>query len=128
EWCGGPRLILGVRGDCCMSVRPLKSVLAALVFTVSAGAVAAARTPGKPQTKGSPRAAAPAASTQNRVVDYNRDVRPILAENCFACHGADGNKRQANLRLDQAQSAFAVLASGHAAVVPGKPNASELVK
>lgn len=40
------------------------------------------------------------------VVDFNREVRPILAENCFYCHGQDGNKRQGELRLDQRQAAL----------------------
>ena len=40
------------------------------------------------------------------VVDFNREVRPILAENCFYCHGQDGNKRQGELRLDQRQVAL----------------------
>jgi len=38
-------------------------------------------------------------------VDYNEDVRPILSENCFYCHGPDGNKRKAKLRLDVREAA-----------------------
>ncbi len=59
-------------------------------------------------------------------LQYNRDVLPILAEHCFTCHGFDSGQRQAGLRLDQRTSATATLDSGVAAVVPGKPDESEL--
>ena len=59
-------------------------------------------------------------------LDFNRDVRPILSNNCFACHGPDEKERKADLRLDTREGALADL-DGHAAVVPGKPAASELV-
>ncbi|MEK6261767.1 MAG: PSD1 and planctomycete cytochrome C domain-containing protein [Planctomycetota bacterium] len=62
------------------------------------------------------------------VDDFGRDVRPILAENCFHCHGPDATKRQAGLRLDVRESATRVLESGKIALVPGKPAASELVR
>ena len=54
-------------------------------------------------------------------IDYNRDIRPILSENCFACHGPDANKRKAGLRLDQRDGAIKPLKSGETAVVPGDP-------
>jgi hypothetical protein len=58
-------------------------------------------------------------------IDFNRDVRPILAENCFACHGMDANRRVAGLRLDT-DDALKRLPSGRVAVVPGNLKASAL--
>ncbi len=60
-------------------------------------------------------------------LDFNRQVRPILAEHCFHCHGQDPKERKGKLRLDEPTSALAVR-DGHAAIVPGKPLASELIK
>ena len=60
-------------------------------------------------------------------VDYNRDVRPILARNCFACHGQDEAKRAKGLRLDHRDSAVKPLKNGDLALVPGDPESSELI-
>ncbi len=60
-------------------------------------------------------------------LDYNRDVRPILAAKCFACHGADEKSRVAGLRLDVRADALKKLGDGKSAIVPGKPALSELV-
>ncbi len=69
-------------------------------------------------------AAAPKATTS---IDYNRQIRPIFSENCYACHGPDENKRMAGLRLDQKESALEKLTSGRVAIVPGDPSGSELI-
>ncbi len=59
-------------------------------------------------------------------LQFNRDVRPILADHCYACHGPDSHSRKAKLRLDQRESALGTNREG-AAIVPGKPGLSELV-
>ena len=61
-------------------------------------------------------------------VEFNRDVRPILSDNCFACHGNDTKKIKGGLRLDLRDEAVKPAKSGKLAIVAGKPEESELVK
>jgi hypothetical protein len=61
-------------------------------------------------------------------IDFNFHVKPILSDRCYACHGPDAQKQQADLRLDGAEGAYAALTSGEGfAIVPGQPGKSELV-
>src|SRR6185369_1154990 len=60
-------------------------------------------------------------------VEYDRDIRPILSDNCYQCHGPDEKARKAKLRLDMKDSAFRVQ-DGVAVIKPGKSAESELVR
>ena len=59
-------------------------------------------------------------------VEFGRDIRPILANNCFKCHGPDDQVRKGGLRLHTRAGATEILADG-AAIVPGDPDASNLL-
>ncbi|MFM7817802.1 MAG: DUF1549 domain-containing protein, partial [Verrucomicrobiota bacterium] len=61
-------------------------------------------------------------------VQFNRDIRPLLSDNCFACHGFDAKKRKAGLRLDTPEGAFAPNKEGRVAIKPGDLAGSELWK
>ena len=69
-------------------------------------------------------------SNRQSAVSYNRDIRPLLSDKCFMCHGPDGNKRRVGLRLDLPSGAYGELQKnkGHFAIVPGSPEKSELIR
>lgn len=80
------------------------------------------------QAQNPPKPTKPGTAAAAMRVDYNRDIRPLLAAKCFACHGADEKARQAGLRLDLRTGAIARLQSGGHAIVPGSTKTSELVQ
>ena len=61
-------------------------------------------------------------------IEFNRDIRPILSDQCFACHGPDAAKRKTKLRFDTEAGARIELGKGRFAIVPGDPERSELVR
>ena len=93
------------------AVSGLALVSFAVVFAASPKPAAALKTKGPPQS-----------------LSFNENVQPILAENCYACHGADPGSRKAGLRLDRAEHAFKPLEKSGPAIVPFKPADSPLVQ
>src|SRR5437870_5039856 len=66
-------------------------------------------------------------AAESGAVDFDKQIRPILSDKCYACHGPDEHKRKAGLRLDRRESAFHKLKSGKKAIVAGKPDESSLI-
>lgn len=98
------------------AVAILLSIAAAMV--VASAATAEVNTPAVPESE---------RSEPLPKLDYGRHIRPILSQHCLKCHGPDEKERKGVLRLDSREFALAPAESGKAAIVPGQPEASELV-
>ena len=61
-------------------------------------------------------------------LDFNRDIKPLLSDTCFKCHGPDKSAGKAGLRLDLREEALKAPKSGKSPVVPGQPEASGVVR
>src|ERR687887_353846 len=72
-------------------------------------------------------AASAAAAAEADRVSFNRDVRPIMSDTCFRCHGPDRNARKADMRLDIREEAIKPTRSGRIPIVPGEPDKSEII-
>jgi mono/diheme cytochrome c family protein len=72
-------------------------------------------------------AVAPGLAAAPGTVDFNRDIQPLLSDNCYQCHGPDEHARKAHLRLDLKDGAFGKNEDGRSIVAPGKPADSELI-
>jgi hypothetical protein len=70
---------------------------------------------------------APGRASEAPPINFARDIRPILSDNCFHCHGPDSAQRKGGIRLDTKEGAFA-FSDGVALIAPGRPDGSELVR
>lgn len=111
-------------------IRFVKTMLclvpAVIGFSGGAAESSAARMPFPRETPLSVGTSAPN-SDDDEVIDFGRDVQPILSNHCYTCHGPDARTREAGLRLDDPTLASGEADSGAIAIVPGEPDESELM-
>src|SRR6266566_9134743 len=69
-----------------------------------------------------------AAAATVPAVDFNREIRPIMSDTCFRCHGPDKSSRMAGMRLDIREEALKPTHSGRFPIVPGDPDKSEIIE
>jgi mono/diheme cytochrome c family protein len=114
-----------IKGTACRD----RLVAGILVWTAALGVVTLGGAP-QQSTSGTERPVASATAAPD-LVDFNWHIRPILADNCFACHGPDPSNRQAKMRLDLPEEAYAERggpARPRRPIVPGDPDASEVIR
>src|SRR5205807_5723183 len=70
----------------------------------------------------------PAARPDPRIIEFNREIRPIFSDKCFSCHGPDAATRKTKMRLDMESMAKIELHSGRRSIVAGEPDASEIYR
>ena len=102
--------------------------VAALLTQASCRSPAAPAAASHPAARPAPTAASAAAGPAQAKLSFNEHIQPILAENCFSCHGPDSSTRKAKLRLDRAEFATVARGDHEPAIVAGKPDASPLVE
>ncbi|MBX2852494.1 MAG: PSD1 and planctomycete cytochrome C domain-containing protein [Phycisphaeraceae bacterium] len=99
-------------------------VLSACIFLIGCGSEAASPSSSRLSNDGSASVVNAADKPEGEPISFNRDIRPILSENCFFCHGPDAKHQEADLRLDFFEHATRDL-GGYAAIVPGDREGSE---
>src|SRR5215467_4045185 len=127
-------LVFAAGGSSCATAKPASSILltnAVLsigIYYIPARSAARYRCILEPMLQ---RAILPAlllAWTCQAQVKFNRDIRPIMAETCFRCHGPDRSSRMAGMRLDIREEALKPTAAGTVPIVPGDPERSAIVQ